>query len=95
VNSNKMSLKNMVVLLLLCLNLIAPTASASFMLTVEGKVESMDENFVTIRNNATIIKVPRRSIQSTRIRPGQWVTAVVDSKNSVETWAAKDTSTEK
>jgi hypothetical protein len=55
----------------------------------------MDENFVVLRKEATLVKVPRRSIQSSNVRPGQWVTSVVDSKSPVETWAAKEAKPEK
>ena len=65
-------------------------AHASFMLTIEGKVESLDENFVTIRKEATLIKVPRRSIQSHNVRPGQTVTSIIDAKSTVETWAQEN-----
>ena len=90
----KRSLSNILVLSFF-FGLLIPTAHASLTLTIQGKVESMDENFVIIRKEATLIKVPRRSIQSNNLRPGQLVTSLIDSNAVVETWAAKKTKSEK
>jgi hypothetical protein len=70
-------------------------AHASFSLTIEGHVESLDEHFVVLRKEATLVKVPRRTIQSRDLRPGQRVTSIVDAKTTIETWPAKDASRSK
>lgn len=63
---------------------IATTANALFMLTIEGQVKSFDENTVVLKKEDLLFKVPRRSIQSQHIRPGDWVSADIDSKSAVE-----------
>lgn len=67
-------------------------AVASLMLTLEGKVVSMDEKSVVLQNKTTMIKVPRCTVVSKTVRPGEWVSALVDSKEEVTTWAAKQAS---
>lgn len=78
----------MIIKFLILVLFVSLEVGASLLLILEGKVVSMDEHSVTLQNNATMIQVPRCSVQAKNIRPGQWISATIDSKEKVKTWAA-------
>ncbi len=74
---------------ILCLMVVvfSLVASGSVVLNLEGTIVALDENSVTLQNKVTMMKVPRSSIESKNLRPGQTVTALVDIHSNVQTWA--------
>lgn len=64
-------------------------AILTLLLTLEGTVEKLDEKSVVLRNNRTLIKVPRETVMTKALRPGQWVAATVTASTPVETSALK------